>query len=275
MTAALSVQRAVGITLVAWMIGCVGPRSEVSETIDLAQQFGSWDGAFVLYDESAATFRRYQPQRCAERLSPCSTFKIPNSLIGLETGVLTDAETMFPWDGMVRERAALNKDHTLRSALRDSVVWYYQEVAQRVGEERMRTLLAKLDYGNQDMSDGLTTFWLGGSLKVSADEQIEFLRKLADDLLPVSLRAQGIVRDILIDEQNADFVLRGKTGTQGDGAGGSNLGWYVGWVERDAQRYFFAANIKGDGATGFRHARAIALQVLRDLGVLPEVVTPR
>src|SRR5262245_22593498 len=109
-----------------------------SQAVAEEDPFGGFDGCFVMLDVRRGKFTRIRPERCAERLSPCSTFKIPNALVGLETGVLSGAEHEFNWDGVRRERAELNHDHTLRTAIRDSVVWYFQRVAAGVGDQRMR-----------------------------------------------------------------------------------------------------------------------------------------
>ena len=74
--------------------------------------------------------------------------------------------------------AAWRRDHTLASAMRDSVLWYFQRVAERLGAAREREYLKKFDYGNADPTSGLTTFWLGGSLQISPEEQLRFMRRL-------------------------------------------------------------------------------------------------
>lgn len=257
------------VVLVLAAIALAEGNNNPADDLPLASVFDTWDGCLVLLDESTGQTQRYRAGRCAERHSPCSTFKIPNALIGLDTGVLSGPDHAMKWDGTKRRRDAWNQDHTLRSAMRESVVWYFQEIAKAVGEERMRAAIAKLRYGNQDMSGGLTTFWLDGSLKISADEQVEFLRRLLHSELGVSSAAESAVRETLLFEKSAAYEIYGKTGTQGDGKDGSNLGWYVGWTTVGEKRYVFAANIVGDGAMGFR-ARDLTLKALRDLRVLPQ-----
>jgi beta-lactamase class D len=221
----------------------------------------------VLLDVSGNQLLRYNPQRCGTRFSPCSTFKIPNSLIGLETGVIADADYVIKWDGVVRERPELNRNHTLRSAIANSVVWYYQEVARRVGEQRMQEFLDAIPYGNRDISGGLTTFWLGTSLKISPDEQVEFLRRLQRDELPFSRRSMQVVREILVQDSRPGLIYRGKTGSNRGANGEPDLGWYVGWVEHDGDVYVFATNISGRGTFGPR-AREITENILRERGIL-------
>lgn len=234
----------------------------------LASYFKAADAACFVLKSPDGKVLRYNPNRCAEPFSPCSTFKIPNSLIGLETGVIPDADHLIKWDGTERDRKELNRDHTLRSAIKYSVVWYYQELAARVGAEKMKEFLEKTPYGNQDMSDGLTTFWLGTSLKISADEQVEFLGRLMEGKLPFSERSMNLVKEILIQEELPDIVYRGKTGSARGGTEGKDLGWYVGTISRPEGVYVFATNISGEGMWGTR-ARRMTERILRDRGLLP------
>lgn len=231
---------------------------------DLSAHFADFDGCFVLVNDAEKTVQRFRPTRCSEQLPPCSTFKVPNSLIALETGVIADADTVFRWDGKQHRRKALNRDHALQSAVKHSVLWYFQEVARRVGQQRMDATLAKLDYGNRDTSAGLTTFWLGESLAISADEQVAFLMKLKQRQLPFSDRAQQITRHVM--RQTPDGNLYGKTGSCLAADGRPPVGWFVGWVEAEDTTYYFATNIKGEDAWGYA-ARDITRAVLASRGI--------
>jgi len=209
---------------------------------DFSKEFEGFDGAFVLYNRQDSTMIRHRPDLCARRFSPASTFKILNSLIGLETGVIPDRDYVIRWDGVKRSSPAWNRDHSLQSAIQYSVVWYYQELARRVGAKRMQEYVDKAGYGNRDISGGIDRFWLGSSLKISPEEQVEFLEKLYDGTLPFSPRSLRIVREILPHETNDAAVIHGKTGLtrQNVDSSGSWLGWYVGYIERGSTVCFFA-----------------------------------
>jgi beta-lactamase class D len=224
----------------------------------------------VAADGSARTFR-HDPARCAERFTPASTFKIPNSLIGLDSGVIPDENFVLPWDGQKRWVESWNKDHTLKTAFQVSAYWYYQELARRVGEERMREYVQRLGYGNQDISGGIDQFWLSaGGLRISQEEQIAFLERLYRSELPVSERAQAIVRDIMILETGDGWTLRGKTGL--GGRDDRWIGWLVGYLEQGGAVYFYALNIEGpDPGPEFRQKRhEIVRAALKDLGAMSE-----
>lgn len=197
------------------------------------------DGAMVVHDSAVGEIQCYGGALCRTRFLPASTFKIPNSIIGMETGVVSGPEFGLGWDGTERRIAAWNRDHTLVTAIASSVVWYYQEVARRIGEARMRAWVERLGYGNRDIGGGIDRFWLDGALRISPLEQVEFLRRFERGELPISARTAGVVREIIELERGEDWVLRGKTGwalrTE------EEVLWLVGWVERTGDlRIYFA-----------------------------------
>jgi beta-lactamase class D len=255
-----------------------------AEAQDLSRFFKDAPGAFVLYDLKTGRYLRYNEARCRERFSPFSTFKIPNALIGIETKVISNAETVLRWEPE-RYSESVNwieppavhwkRDHTLRSAMKYSVVWYYCELARRVGKQRMRQMVSLFGYGNQDVSGVwdspclFDAFWINGSLRISADEQIEFLRRFYAGKLSVSNRATQIVKEILVLEKTPGYTLSGKTGG-GSLANDRALGWFVGYVETKDNVYFFAANTEGPSFAAIRDRRIeLTKQILAELGCLP------
>ena len=230
---------------------------------------GFADSTFVMYDEANDRYVVYNKSQSLKRLSPCSTFKIYNSLIGLETGVLDqeDVYTLSKWDGTRYTFPAWNRDQTLASATKESVVWYFQKIASQIGTERMQVYLDKIEYGNRDISGGLTTFWLRSSLQISAREQVDLLHKLYSGKLPIAPQNMEIVKNNITLSEDNGVRLMGKTGS-GFQDGRWLLGWFVGCVEKQGNRYFFATNIQApDGATGGK-AREITKLILKDLQIL-------
>jgi beta-lactamase class D len=237
-------------------------------------RFGKRAGCFVAHEIGSGQTWRSNVRACGRRRPPFSTFKIPHSLIGLDTGVLADAETVIPWD---RERhpaedwwpAEWQETHTLRSAMAHSVVPYYRALAGRIGAEAMKRYLRGFDYGNQAMGPRLDNFWLGGDLAISADEQVAFLTRFHQGRLPVSARAVDIVKDILVLDRTPAYVLRGKTGSGPIGRAGY-LGWLVGTVESCGKVYAFALWVEGKTMEAARAERIeLARGMLSDLGALP------
>lgn len=196
------------------------------------------EGAIVIADERNKDVKlsAYNLKRAKTRFSPASTFKIPHALFALDAGIVRDEFQIFSWDGVKRFHSPWNRDQNLRSSMRHSVVWVYEEFAQKLGEKRERKYLTAIDYGNATPT-GKKPFWISGDLTVSAIEQITFLQRLYRNKLPFGVEYQRLVKDIMIVEARKDFILRAKTGWTG------KLAWWVGWVETPTGAVFFAANI--------------------------------
>ena len=218
--------------------------------------FGKFDGTAVIIDLNTSKKLTYG-KHADEQVSPCSTFKILNSIIALENAVVKDENEIIPWDGVVSEYPFWNHEHCMRSAIAVSTVWFYQELARRVGEAKMAAMVRAAKYGNMDTTKTLTDFWLGGgSLKISPNEQADFLSKLVRNQLPFSLRAMTTTKDIMNLEKNKGYSLFGKTGSCG------GIGWFIGFIEEGNATKVFVFNIRGDGANGVE-AKNIALRFLQ------------
>jgi beta-lactamase class D len=238
---------------------------------------------FLLYQVGAGEVRRSPAEACQTRVSPQSTFKIPHALAGLDAGVIRDAESSFAYDGAAYPFESWRRDHTLATAMRDSVVWWFQRVARELGADRERDYLRRFGYGNADASSGLTTFWLGGSLAISPEEQAQFVNKLFANALPVSDHAMRTVRAVLVQPQglvvNASgrhafagtwpkgTVLSAKTGS-GTTRDGGQVRWLVGHVARGGKAWIFVSCVIGADATPALAAVDLAAQSLRREGVL-------
>jgi len=218
------------------------PRGDIRT--DLAKFFtdAGTEGTFVGYKVEDYLLISSDSNRSGEPKLPASTFKIPNSLIALETGVVGDPDKdVFKWDGVKHNNEAWNKDHTLRSAIAASVVPVYQEIARRIGPERMQKYVDLLDYGNHNIGGGIDQFWLTGDMRIDPVQQIDFVDRLRRRVLPVSKRAQDLVVDILPVTKVGDVVIRAKTGLTDRDHG--QLGWLVGWAEKGGADTVFALNL--------------------------------
>lgn len=190
--------------------------------------------AFVARELESGRTWRIHPQLCGTPELPASTFKIPNTLIGLETKAISGLEDNQRWDGTIHSVEAWNKGHDLESAFRNSVVWYYQRAARRVGPMQMQQWLDRFDYGNRDISGGIDRFWLDGGLRISPDQQVEFLSRLVSGRLSVSEESLGILRQIMEMDHTPASTLFAKTGwaqfDQANPPERRHVGWYVGYV---------------------------------------------
>jgi beta-lactamase class D len=229
-------------------------------------------GAMALFDTRNGKLSCSDEARCNRGYIPASTFKIVNSIIGLETGVLSDAESPLPWDGKQYTNPDWNRDHTLRTAIQVSCVPCFQRIARQIGEAQMKDWVNRLDYGNRDIGGPIDFFWLGGALRVTPFQQIDFLRRLDGEKLPIQARTLDTVRDILTLDVGPSHVLRGKTGLAGPPEQPSEVGWFVGFVELAEARVFFATVLDGHGPdVDIKPVRRrVTERVLRELDALPD-----
>ncbi|NBC70244.1 class D beta-lactamase [Paenibacillus sacheonensis] len=218
-------------------------------------------GTMIIKNAKTGEQYVYNPKRSMERYTPESSFKVANALIGLEEKAVADEYEVKRWDGVVRQFDVWNRDHSLASAMRASAIWYYQAMARDIGSEKMQRDLDRIGYGNRDISGGIDTFWLNSSLEISAQEQIAFIEKLVKETLPFSEQNMKTVKRIMIDNDQDDYTIHGKTGTRLSDMG---LGWYVGYVETKKNVWEFATNIDGSGST----ARNITLEGLESLHII-------
>jgi beta-lactamase class D len=253
------------LVIVFLFVGNIANGGEHPEWETYFKDYGG-KGCFVLYDLHNDRYDSYNLPRCEERFLPASTFKIFNSLVALETGVIADEKTIIPWDGVDRGFAPWNRDQDMQSAIKNSTVWFYQELARRVGQERMQQYINLVGYGNQDISGGIDTFWLEGGLRISPQEQIEFLKRLYRNALPFSQRSMDIVKTILITEKTETYTIHVKTGWVTRVK--PEIGWFVGYVEKQANVYFFAINLELSKQEDQQGRFAITMKILQVLGII-------
>ena len=239
------------------------PLKSLSEE-SVNNHFGDFDGCFILKNLETGKIFQYGGEQCKRQVSPCSTFKIVLGLAGLETGVLSDATTMYKWDGSTQPFKGWEGDQTLDSAFKKSVNWYFKRILREVGLETMESYVEKLNYGNKTSSH-TQEFWFDGSLKISASEQIAFLEQLYLGILPFSEHSHKVVRQILIESSESEDEFGGKTGTcKVDGS--LKIGWYVGHIKNGDENMVFATLIEGEEKAKGATAKKITVAILKELG---------
>lgn len=237
---------------------------------DIAKIFSERNvqGTFVLSAMNGSVNWVHNDSRADTLFRPASTFKILNTLIALDSGVIDEKE-IIRWDGKDRGVEAWNRDHTLETAFRASCVWFYQELARRIGTDRYKKILAQVRYGTADPGPSLKTFWLEGDLKISARSQVDFLKRLYRKELPFRESSYETLARIMILEEKPTHTLRGKTGWVGfDGMVSPQIGWFVGYVENGKETWFFATNIDITEPQDARQRQEITGEVLRQKGIL-------
>lgn len=224
------------------------------------------EGTFVVYDVAAQRLVGHDRVRANARFTPASTFKIPNTLIGLSVGAVRNVDEVLPWDGKPQPFKAWEQDMSLRDAISASNAAIYQELARRIGLERMRDHVARIGYGSAEIGPRVDDFWLIGPLKISAVEQTQFLAKLAESTLPFPSDVQESVREIIRLEQRGSLTLYGKTGWENAPEPGT--GWWVGWVKKGGDVYPFALNIDIRQASDASKRVELGKASLQALGLL-------
>lgn len=239
----------------------------------LLERLGGRDACFMIKRLGSDELTIVNEARAATRRPPCSTFKIPHALIALETGVITPLTT-FEWDGSDQPIRSWARDHTLQSAMDNSVVWCFQRMAQGIGRERMTEWLTRFDYGNTNTTGDITRFWLDDDrLGMSPRDQIAFMEKLYTDGasgeagLPCSPTHIATVRDLIVLDRRDAYVFSGKTGS-GYTDGRWVLGWFVGHLRRGDDAYVFVVRLEREDDASGRRAKAIAIELLQTMGLI-------
>ena len=227
------------------------------------------NGTFALLNNGSGEFTVYNLKRYRDSAYlPASTFKIVNSLIGLQTGKIVNDSMAIPWDGITRNVPEWNKDLNMIEAFKVSSLPYYQEVARRIGKADMQFWLDSLQYGGSKakglykISNNLDSFWLDNSLKITADQNLGLVKKLYFDELPFFKLYQTKVKNAMLQESNSNYNLAYKTGW-GTTAEGYALGWIVGWIEENKHPYFFVLNI--DSPDKNYNMSTVGLKMLKDI----------
>lgn len=233
---------------------------------DLGNYFAGFDGSLVLYDKEADQYLIHNKNQSTLRVSPNSTYKIYSALLGLESGTITDENSLAKWNGLKYPIGSWNADQDLTSAMKNSVTWYFQTLDQQVQPGRIQTFLDRIRYGNRDLSGGISEYWLESSLKISPVEQVQLLKKFYANQFGFKKKNIQTVKDSIKLERKEGALLSGKTGT--GTVNGKNInGWFIGYVESGRNTYFFATNIQNENNANGSKAAEITLSILKEKGI--------
>ena len=219
-------------------------------------------GTFVLKKKSKNNLLVHNLLRSETDFVPASTFKILNSLIALQTSAISHVNDTIKWDGITRSFKSWNRDHSMKSAFSVSCVWFYQELARRIGETAMQEWLNKSNYGNKKIEKAIDRFWLDGNLEISAKEQVSFLENLIDNNLPFKTGIQESVKKIMITDSSDAYTIHSKTGWS------NKIGWNVGYIETDKDIWIFAMNIDMDDIKDAKKRKLITYDILREQSII-------
>lgn len=234
--------------------------------LNLSSNFGDYTGSFVLYDQSADRWNIYNMDHASTRVSPNSTYKIYDALLGLESGIITPEHSTFTWNGEPYPFNSWEADQDLTSAIHNSVNWYFQAIDSQAGFEAVRTFLQTINYGNQNTGTNLNLYWTDFSLKISPIEQVELLQDFYQNNFHFDSKNIQAVKKALLLSTTSSGSLYGKTGT-GRVNGKDVNGWFIGYIETANNTYYFATNIQSSSDATGSQATEITESVLSNLGI--------
>jgi len=266
------------LALAAALFSACASRNQNSPSQDSFQYFGQSKGCFLLFNMTTGLFEKsIGEENCRVAYPACSTFKVPLAVMAFDSGVLADDQVRLKWDGKKDARVEVNRDHDARSWMKDSVVWFSQRLTPKMGARKFQKYLDQFNYGNKNFKAGLTTAWLvspaqeGAGLRITAYEQVEFMRKLWTDHLPVSKRASTLARELTFLEVSPNgFQFSGKTGSNFyDADRKQALGWFIAHLQRGTDRYIAVTNFRDvapsdEKGYGGMRAREITKKILAE-----------
>jgi len=219
------------------------------------------NGSILIESIDSKTEYRYNVND-KEQFVPASTFKIPNTLIMLEENLIQNQFDIIKWDGVEREYSSWNQDQTLKSAFQYSCVWCYQHYAKQIGDKKYHTYLRKFNYGNLLTGSNLIRFWLDGELRISVKEQIQFLRKVYNEDLPIKKSHIKTLKSIMLSDNYENYKVWSKTGWSGKD------GWYVGYLITEDQTWFFANHIEINEKSDLKFRKKLTMDAFKLLNII-------
>lgn len=266
------------LTVILFSAGVSHTAAETTVEINLQEYFDGVNGTAIFYYPESDTYAVYQKELSEKRSSPCSTFKIFSTYVGLDMGVIQMNDSVRTWNGTTYWYEPWNRDIGLPDAFRQSCVWYYRQVIDDIGQPVMQAHIDEMNYGNRDISDWqgdlnegeplaeLKGFWLESSLKISPKEQIQVLRRIMEH--PEKGELANTLKLLMLTRDDAATGLKvyGKTGF-GRVDGKNTDAWFVGLYERDGKTAYFALRLDDPDnprATSDK-AKAIALSIIDDM----------
>jgi beta-lactamase class D len=210
----------------------------------------------LLVDRNGTTASWAHRLTAQDAFLPCSTFKLPHALVALDTGVIAPGKDRRRCDP--RECHSAHGELDLAGAIRESCISYFRQTARAIGPARMAAGLAKLGYPATGTLEPLDGFWLTGGMRITAEQQLRWIRRFFTEPLPVKAEHLAVVRATTRRAPAGDCLVEGKTGASRDG-----VGWFVGQVTREGRPFWVTVLLRGKGASGHEAERRLRLLLAR------------
>ena len=249
------------------MSSCTLNKAKINENLKKYFEEKSVSGSFALLNNQSGDITIYNMSLDTQRVSPGTSFKIINTLVGLETGVITDEAMLVKGENISNKDSLQTKAMDLKEAFKNSGNHYFREIAGRIGKDTLQIWIDSLQYGNKNTGADITSAWSDNTLRITPDEQLGLMFKLYFDKLPFSKYAQQIVKNLMLIENNDKFKYSYATGTGFDDKQ-NKTGWVIGWVEENMHVFFFSTFINSaDKSLDMEKTGAdITQSILKELG---------
>lgn len=194
-------------------------------------------GSFSFLNNQLGIITVYNMDLDTQRFTPATSFKLLTSLIGIQTGKISNENTVLT--------TGTGKDSALsfKEAFKTSSNVFFQTLANQVGKDTMKVWIDSIGYGNKNVNGPVDSLWLNDQLKISPDEQLGFVSKLYFSQLPFQKYAQQMVQDQMLQEDNNLYQLSYATGSGTDDKNNA-IGWVLGWIVENQHVYFFVTFVK-------------------------------
>jgi len=267
MAEGLNLTKQIMLCIVAAVLFPLAPSAhgEDSEIANLFKEKNLF-GTIVISSLDGRKTYIHNDERARTRFVPASTFEIPNTFIAIEEAAVANEKTIIKWDKKDKGLPAWNKDQSIETAFPSSCVWFYQELAKRIGKDKYASYLAKLKYGNEQAGPDVTTFWLEGDLKISATEQVAFLKRIYSEGFPFRISSYELLRKLMVVERTPAYTIRAKTGWAQRAV--PPLGWFVGYIEAGEKVWFFATNLDMVRPEDSRLRQEVTIEALKLKGII-------
>ncbi len=249
--------------------GCAKPTREMPEWKEYFKQEGFSGCVVVNYPKSDQTLY-YNRNRCLTKYSPAETFDILNSLIALQAkAIKTVNNDTLIWPGMKLEDTLWNKDQNMVLAYKNSCPWFYKEMARIIGGKNMTLYVDSIDcYGTMNRVGDAETFWTDGSFEISANQQIEFLKRLYDEDLPFDKKHISAIKKIMINYHDNIRISRTKSAISHT----NKVIWYIGWIEYKSVPCFFAVNLSYGKEADAERAKVAAKRIIQKIMIKRKLI---
>ena len=238
-----------------FLYGCSVNKARIDDSLKTYFEQAQVEGCFTLMNNKTGKVTVYNLELDTLRSLPAETFDVASSLIGLETGRITDEKMAIETDSLPSDRKV---SITLEEAFRSGWTPYFREVIRLTGRDTLQRWLDSLHYGNATIGKQPDSFWLNNALTISPDEQLGLMKRLYFDQLPFQKRTHQIVRDMMVREDNTQYTLAYKTGN-GQDKQNRTVGWITGWIEENKHPYFFTLLTRSGARIGNPDATTLLL----------------